>query len=199
MQPPNEGQPQPPQQPYYPPPNTYYPPQQQYAPPPPMPPPKKKRRTWLWIVLGVLAMLLLGCIGVVALATSVSKTNTSTIATTIATTVPTTAPTTKASTPQSGQKWTTTHTFSGSSSKKTPFFTVPDDWKINWTCRGGEFSGNLSVTVYGPNNSYVDLPVNAECPAGKTVSDTTEEHQSGNIYLDISALSDWTLQIQELK
>ena len=29
-----------------------------------MPPPQRKSRTWLWIVLGVLAILILGCIGV---------------------------------------------------------------------------------------------------------------------------------------
>src|SRR5256886_13792591 len=105
MQPPNEGRPQPPQQPYYPPqqygqpPNEgrpqppqqpYYPPQQPYGPPYPQqpmyqpPPPKKRSRAWLWIVLGVLAVLLLGCAGIVALITSAAKTtNTGTVATTI--------------------------------------------------------------------------------------------------------------------
>src|SRR2546423_3931827 len=107
MQPPNEGRPQPPQQPYYPPQQPYgppYPQQPMYQPPPP----RKRSRAWLWIVLGVLAVLLLGCIGIVALVTSAAKTGTNTIATTIATTAPTTA----AKTP-SGQKWTTTQTFMG--------------------------------------------------------------------------------------
>src|SRR6266568_8018826 len=198
MQPPNEGRPQPPQQPYYPPQQPYgppYPQQPMYQPPPP----KKRSRTWLWIVLGVLAVLLLGCVGVVALASQASKTGTSTLATTIATSIPTSAKTQSATTPQAGQKWTTVRTFSGSSSKKTPFFTVPDDWRLNWTCHGGEFGGNLTATIYGTGNAYVDLPINATCPAGKTVSYTTEEHQGGSIYLDISALSDWTIMIQELK
>src|SRR6266704_5302884 len=184
MQQPPEGQQRPPQPPYY---------------PPPGQPPKKRSRAWLWIVLGVLAVVVLGCVGVVALASQASKTSTSTLATTIATSIPTSAKTQSATTPQAGQKWTTVRTFSGSSSKKTPFFTVPDDWRLNWTCRGGEFGGNLTVTIYGSGNAYVDLPVNATCPAGKTVSDTTEEHQGGSIYLDISALSDWSIQVQELK
>jgi hypothetical protein len=202
MQPP-EGQPRPPQPPYQPQPGQQYgPPQYPQQPWQQQPgqPPKKRRRTWLWIVLGVLVIVVLGCIGVVALATSATKTSTSTLATTIATSIPTSAKTQSAKvTPQAGQKWTTVRTFSGSSSKKTPFFTVPENWRLNWTCKGGEFGGNLSVTVYGPGNAYVDLPVNASCPAGKTVSDTTEEHQGGSIYLDISALSDWSIMIQELK
>ena len=192
QQPPNEGHERPPQPPYYPPGQQY--PQQPYYPPPGQPP-KKKRRTWLWIVLGVLAIVVLGCIGVVALATSTSRTTTNSIATTIATSIPTSVKTQSATTPQAGQKWTTVRTFSGSSSKKTPFFTVPDDWRLMWQCRGGEFGGNLTVTVYGSGNAYVDLPINTTCAAGKTVSDTTEEHQGGSIYLDISALSDWTIHV----
>src|SRR6266568_734749 len=202
MQPPNEGQQRPPQPPYYPPPGQQqYGPQYPQQPPPYYPPPPgqapKKRRRWpIFLLVG--ALLLCVIIGV-AVATSPKPTSTTTTSATstsagnTATTVPT-----KASTPIQ-QKWTTVRTFSGSSSKKTPFFTVPDDWRLNWTCRGGEFGGNLSVTVYGPGNAYVDLPINTACAAGKTVSDTTEEHQGGSIYLDISALSDWTIQIQELK
>jgi Domain of unknown function (DUF4352) len=79
------------------PPNTSYPPQQPYPgnqpyPQQPMysPPPKKKSRTWLWIVLGVVGVLVLGCIGVSALvfnaASNVSTTTISTLATTVATT-----------------------------------------------------------------------------------------------------------------
>jgi len=38
--------------------------------------PPKKRRTWLWVVLGVLALLILGCVGVVAIATQGAQTST---------------------------------------------------------------------------------------------------------------------------
>jgi hypothetical protein len=99
---PQEGYNQPPWQQ---PPNTNYPPQpppnQPYQPYPqqPMPPyqqpPKKKSRLWLWIVLGIVGVLVLGCIGVSALvynaAKSVTTTTTiSTLATEVATTTNTT-------------------------------------------------------------------------------------------------------------
>src|SRR6266699_6625278 len=72
-QPPYYGPPQQPQQPPYgqPP---YMPPQQPYGQPlygvPPVPgyvpqQPPKKRRTGLWIFLGILAVLVLACVGVV--------------------------------------------------------------------------------------------------------------------------------------
>ncbi len=196
MQPPNEGRPQPPQQPYYPPQQPYgppYPQQPMYQPPPP----KKRSRTWLWIVLGVLAVLLLGCVGIVALVTSAAKTGTSTIATTIATTVPTTA----AKTPAGQKNWTTTQTFTGSGSKKTGVFSVPADWKINWTCKPSSFTGNqynLVIFVYNSDNTLADSGVNTICKAGN-ISDSTEIHTSGQVYLNIISEGDWTIQVQESK
>ncbi len=136
MQPPNEGRPEPPQQPYYPsqqygqPPNEgrpqppqqpYNPPQQPYGPPYPQqpmyqpPPPKKRSKAWLWIVLGVLAVLLLGCIGIVALITSAAKTtNTGTLATTI--------PSSSTSAPTSNP--------SGQHFKVGQVVTVGDTWQV---------------------------------------------------------------------
>ena len=49
-------------QPYPPPGQPYYPP----GAPLPMGPQPKKRRTWLWIVLGVFALAVLGCVGILA-------------------------------------------------------------------------------------------------------------------------------------
>ena len=196
-QPPYEGRPQPPQQPYYPPQQPYgppYPQQPMYQPPPP----KKRSRAWLWIVLGVLAVLLLGCIGIVALVTSAAKTtNTGTLATTIATTVPTTA----ARTPAGQKNWTTTQNFTGSGSKKTGIFSVPADWKINWTCKPSSFTGNqynLVIFVYNSDNTLADSGVNTICKAGNT-SDSTEIHTSGQVYLNIISEGDWTIQVQEPK
>lgn len=119
-QPPNQGQWQQPQQP-----NTQYPPQQQqypqqpgqpqwqqqspYPPQQPMypPPPKKKSRTWLWIVLGVVGFLVLGCIGFSALAfnaaKNVSTTNISTLATAVATTASGNTPSTSGQVAKVGQ------------------------------------------------------------------------------------------------
>jgi len=90
----------PPQQPSYPqqPPPQGYPPQQPYYPPQYIPPPQKKSRTWLWIVLGVLAVLILGCIGVSTLVLRSAGTAINSVSTTVASTVTTIAetPTTQA-------------------------------------------------------------------------------------------------------
>jgi hypothetical protein len=85
----------PPQQPSYPP--QGYPPQQPYYPPSYVPPPQKKSRTWLWIVLVVLAVLILGCIGVSTLVLRSAGTAINTVSTSVASTVTTVA--TQASTP----------------------------------------------------------------------------------------------------
>lgn len=98
MQQPPEGQQRPPQPPYYPPGQQYGPPPGQYPQQQPyypqQPPPKKRRRVWLWIVLGVLAVVVLGCIGTIALISQAAKntTNTGTIATTVSTHASTSAP-----------------------------------------------------------------------------------------------------------
>ena len=81
----------PPQQPSYPP--QGYPPQQPYYPPSYGPPPQKKSRTWLWIVLGVLAVLILGCIGVSTLVLRSAGTAINSVSTTVASTVTTIAET----------------------------------------------------------------------------------------------------------
>ncbi len=85
------------------PPNTSYPPQQPYPgnqpyPQQPMysPPPKKKSRTWLWIVLGVVGVLVLGCIGVSALVFNAAKSTTNATISTLATDVATTTSNTPA-------------------------------------------------------------------------------------------------------
>jgi Domain of unknown function (DUF4352) len=85
----------PPQQPSYPQqtPPQGYPPQQPYYPPSYVPPPQKKSRTWLWIVLGVLAILVLGCIGVSMLVLSSARTTINSVSTTVASTVTTIAET----------------------------------------------------------------------------------------------------------
>jgi len=72
-----QQQPYSPQQPMY---------QQQ-----PMQPPRKKSKTWLWIVLGVIAVLVLGCIGASALAFNAAKNVTSTTVSSVNTAVATTS------------------------------------------------------------------------------------------------------------
>jgi hypothetical protein len=111
-------------------------------------------------------------------------------------------PTTQPASTGSG-KWTTTHTFTGNGTQKTPVFTAPDDWKILYTCANQQISGTsidgaLVVTVYGTDNTPHDVAVNAQCKSTKTTGET-EEHQGGQVYLDINGTGDWTIKVQELK
>ncbi len=103
-------------------------------------------------------------------------------------------------------KWTTTHTWNGNGSKKTEIFTVPGDWKILFICTyqnigGVTGDGALAVNVYGSDGSIIDPgAINATCKNGiaKTTGET-EEHQGGQVYLDVNGTGDWTVQVQELK
>jgi hypothetical protein len=190
--------------------------------PPPPPPPPKKPSFWKRKIAG-LPMWLLVLIVIVAIA-AVSNAfannatsnyaavqNTPTTATTAQNTptdTPTPTPTIDMSvsgyTPPPTQPpptWKTTHKFTGNGSKKTAIFSVPDDWKIAWKCNPSSFYGNsynMIITVYNSDGSYADSGVNAMCKTGNT-HDETEEHQSGDVYLDITSEGDWTIQVQELK
>jgi len=115
----------------------------------------------------------------------------------------TTAPTEQTTqAPTVALKWTTTQSFSGNGSKKTQIFTVPDDWKILWKCDpsssfGGQY--NVIVGVTGSDGSSIDpAAINTICKAGNT-GDSTEEHQGGQVYLDIESEGSWSIQVQELK
>src|SRR6266702_7255001 len=136
---------------------------QQYQQPPQYQPPKKKSRKGLFIVLGViLAVALIGCIGVAALVNAggqaaqqaVNQTSTQVAQ------LPTTQPTTQPTQPATSGKWTTVQTFTGNGNKKTSIFTVPGDWKIVWSCKGltdgTGVDGVIYITVYGSDNSPID-------------------------------------------
>jgi hypothetical protein len=99
-------------------------------------------------------------------------------------------------------KWTAIQKFSGNGNKKTGTFTVPDDWKLIWSCIpsssfGGQY--NVIVDVYNSDGTPADLgAVNTICKAGNT-GDTTEEHSGGQIYLDVNSEAAWTIQVQVLQ
>jgi hypothetical protein len=81
---------------------------------------------------------------------------------------------------------------------------VGNDWKIDYACTGFNdgtgIDGSLSVEVDSSDGSYLDLAVNEVCPAGKNTTGETEEHQGGDVYLDISGTGGgWVLQVQELQ
>jgi hypothetical protein len=105
-------------------------------------------------------------------------------------------------TPTHALKWVTTQTFSGNGTKKTSYFTVPNDWKLIWKCDPASFYGgqyNVIVGVIGSDGTPIDpTAVNTLCKTGNT-GDSTEEHQGGKIYLDVTSEGSWTIQVQELK
>jgi hypothetical protein len=184
-----------------------YPPQ--YQPPMPPPPPKKShKRVWLGIAIVFGLLVLWGGIsqalyGPSSPGTDTSNQATQAVAPTTQAEQPTEAPTAipPTPTPMPIPKWTTTHTFNGNGVKKTAIFPVPDDWKLIWTCDPASFGGisyNLIVTVYAQDNSIVDLAVNTLCGSSNRHGET-EEHQGGQVWLDVSSEAAWTLQVQELK
>ena len=99
-------------------------------------------------------------------------------------------------------QWTTIQTFQGNGNKKTSTFTVPDDWRIVWSCDPRSFDNiqyNVIIDVYNADGSDLDLgAVNTLCKSGNT-TDNTEEHQGGSVYLDIQSEAAWKVQIQVLK
>lgn len=183
-----------PQQPMYPP--GYQPPMMQQ----PMKP--RKARRWPWII----ALIVVFFIGM-AIGTSLGSSNSTSKSGSTSTAQPgggtSPQPTSAPAAPASTGKWTTTHTYSGNGIKKTEIITVPSDWKINYTCKGDNVSGTaidgvLGVTVTNSDNTPADVAVNATCKGNNTAG-STEEHAAGQVFLDVNATGDWTLQIQELK
>ncbi len=216
-QPFNEPPPQPYQQQQYPQqPFTQYPPD---TVPPPAPPPRKKRGPLFWAVLTVgiiVALIICGNAWNAAVSSQVSNTTatqpqatqapdlgaTAMAGNTPITSQPTqAAPTDTPAPTQAPATWKTTHSFTGSGIKKTAIFMAPDDWKITWSCDPSSFYGsqyNVQVYVYSSDNTPTDVAVNEICKNGNTSGDT-EEHQGGDVYLEINSEGSWKVQVQELQ
>ena len=193
-----------------------YPPQQQwpsqyeYDPEPQWPyPPQRPQplRTGKFVVLGCVGLaILLAFIVTIAVMVRGSTSSTATSNTTSQVTQQPTAQPTLASTPTPMATprpvvWTTTQTFSGNGTQKTAVFPVPDDWKLVWKCDPASFSFpyNVIVDVVNTYGSPFDPgAINTLCQAGNT-SGQTEEHQSGQVYLDINSEGAWVVQVQELR
>jgi hypothetical protein len=124
----------------------------------------------------------------------------------IRTTRPATQPTTKPKQPTTSAKWTTVQTITGNGSKKTAVFSAPNDWKILYSgtyqiIGGVTGDGVLSVSVYGSDGTIIDpsaIYATSKNGVAKTTGET-EEHQGGQVYLDVRGTGDWTIQVQELK
>jgi hypothetical protein len=97
--------------------------------------------------------------------------------------------------------WTTTYTFQGNGDKKTTPFTVPDTWRLVWSCDPAAYgdSYNVMVDVVGADGSYVDPgAVNTICQTGNT-GGSTMEYQGGSVYLDVGSEAGWIIKVQVLK
>jgi hypothetical protein len=172
--------------------------------PPQMPQPPKKN--FFRTIPGIITGLIIVCCVASAIAVAASKGGGSTTPgnggsgnanNSQATATPAASPT-ATHTP----KWTTIQTYSGNGSKKTGTFSVPDDWRIVWSCDPSSFYGgqyNVIVGVDNSDGSFLDpAAVNTICKTGNT-GDNTEEHQGGNVYLDINSEGSWTVKVQVLK
>lgn len=201
------------QQPNYTQPQSYFPPpptlsQQQQSKPQQLDKPPTSRtsrsRTWLWVLIALIVGMVIGyAIHVPGAQSTSNDTTTTTQNISQATSQPTQASThvSITPTPTHTPKWTTVQTFTGNGSKKTAIFTVPDDWKIVWSCNPSSFGGsyNVQLDVVSADGSPFDPgAINTICQAGN-VSGETEEHQSGQVYFDINSEAAWTIQVQELK
>jgi hypothetical protein len=190
---------------------TPYPPPQYQATPPQKPPVKRSSRAWIWIIVALFIGMVIGYAIHTPAGTSTTNSATDTNQTTTQATSQPTQPSnsstplpTKA--PVQTPKWTTVQTITGNGSKKTAVFTAPNDWKILYSCTyqnigGVTGDGVLTVSVYGSDGSIIDpAAINATCKNGvaKTTGET-EEHQGGQVYLDVNGTGDWTLIVQELK
>ena len=184
---------------------------------PPAPsPPRHRRRRSLPLVLGVMSLVLGLVLTTAILAYQAGRTSvlltwatpftpaTPSTAVPSATPVvtsartPTAVPTRPTPTGAPGN-WTTVQTFSGYGSKQTPLFQVPGAWKIVWACDPRSYAGgkySFQVSVYGPDQTPLDLlAIQTTCKAGNTGNET-EEHTAGTVSLEVTSEAAWTLKVQ---
>lgn len=215
MQQPPEGNYQPPTQPPYsqqptqqpynpqhtpmpPPPYNYgaYPPQQPLAMP-------KKPRRWPWIVAIIFAFIFGDMVGHSGHTTTTDTT--ATVATSNTTAITQPAVQQQPAKPQKPMAWTTVQTFNGNGNQKTAVFAVNDNWRIRWSCTPDSQANSIGgydfyVSVDNSDTSMADWnALSGSCKPG-SVSTVTNEHQSGNVYLDVtSGGGPWTITVQEMK
>lgn len=165
--------------------------------PPEVPTRKKKSRRWL--VVGSLILVII--VGMVLVSNHSTTSSTSSKADQSDTPVASTTTPVSTTVPQ----WKTIHTFIGVGSKKTVTFAVPGDWRIAWSCTGVAVGngtlveGALAAIIYNSDNTLADTGFNTTCKGSNTPTvDSTEEHQAGDVYLNIMATGAWTIQIQAL-
>lgn len=100
----------------------------------------------------------------------------------------------------SGQ-WMTVKTFTGKGSQKTLLFTVPNNWRIVWSCdltSHNNTSYYLFVHATSAVNTLLDDSVETTCSQNNT-QNFSQLHQGGKVYLNILSQGSWIIQVQALK
>jgi len=94
-------------------------------------------------------------------------------------------------------QWKTLYAFKAVGSKKTYPFSVPQNWRLLWSCGNTEQTFySLTIAVNAPDGSSIDpVAVLTQCQQTIT-SNTVEEHKGGTVYLNIDSDSGWTIQVQ---
>lgn len=167
--------------------------------------PQPQKKSFFRTIPGIITGLIIACCVISAVAVAASKGGDTTTGNTGGSGNSTTQATSAAAataTPTHALKWTTIQSFSGNGAKKTATFSVPDHWRIVWACDPSSFYGGQYNVIVGVDNSdgtYLDpAAVNTICKSGNT-KDNTEEHQGGDVYLDVTSEGAWTVQVQVLK
>ncbi len=166
--------------------------------------PAKKKKWPLIIGIIVGALVLCGICGGIGSMMSHSGSTTTTTTTSSSSDTSSSSTTTKAApttAPAKPLTWQTVKTFKGTGSEKTDTFTVPDTWKLTWTCDPASFQNiqyNVIAIVEDSSGNQVDSGVNALCKPGST-SGETNVTSGGTVRLDITSEGDWTFNIQEQK
>jgi hypothetical protein len=101
--------------------------------------------------------------------------------------------------------WQDIHTENGTGNARSETFTVPNTWKIKWSCDpASDKYGTYNFIVYKrkvPYNGDTTIPdadVNSICYTGST-SGETEESGAGSYYLEINVKDSWSITIQKPK
>ncbi len=79
-----------------------------------------------------------------------------------------------------------------------------DTWKIIYQCQGFTdgtgIDGDMYIHVYNSDGTMADYSAaSPSCKANGWSKGDTNEHQGGDVYLDIGATGAWSIQVQELK
>ena len=106
---------------------------------------------------------------------------------------PATAPVAQPAKPTPTQ-WVKIASYTGSGTKKTPKFTVGDEWKLTWEAKAGQYGdGNFIVCIYEEGSEMPDIVANV-IGANK---DESYQYTAGTFYLDINAGEPYAIAIWE--